>query len=205
MDGGFSFPLCGVGGQGIVLMSKVIGTACAATGSNAVTGEQHGLSQRSGSISIHFRIGPGVTSPLIPLATAEAIVSLEALECLRVIEYLKPGGTVFTSTLVMNPVTSTALRVRDAAARCWTFGDVQERLAGAGIGLKALDARVMARKMGFPVVENMVMLGALSTAAGFPLAPGAIEEAIAGLVPAGTAAINTSAFQAGRSAAEGIN
>src|SRR4030042_3431500 len=94
----FSVYKAGVGGQGLVLLSNVIGSACAAAGIRAITGEQHGLSQRSGSINVHMRIGDEVRSPLIPVGGADAILSLEALEALRYVEYLKPGGGVVMSS-----------------------------------------------------------------------------------------------------------
>ena len=72
MNKEFSVLLCGVGGQGLVLLSNIIGTACAQDNLRVITGEQHGLSQRSGTISIHLRIGPEVRSPLIPVGSADA-------------------------------------------------------------------------------------------------------------------------------------
>src|SRR5512136_1014695 len=75
--------LCGVGGQGLVLLTSVIGSACAKAELKAVTGEMYGLSQRSGSVFVHLRIGEDAYSPLIPYGSADIIVSLEAIEALR--------------------------------------------------------------------------------------------------------------------------
>ena len=71
----FSLMMAGVGGQGLVLLSNIIGTAGAIAGTRVITGEQHGLSQRSGSIQVHLRIGERVRSPLIPVGSADAILS----------------------------------------------------------------------------------------------------------------------------------
>ena len=70
--------ICGVGGQGLVLLTTVIGNACAKRGVKVVTGEMYGLSQRSGAVSVHLRIGEDVFSPLIPYGEADILLSLEA-------------------------------------------------------------------------------------------------------------------------------
>jgi indolepyruvate ferredoxin oxidoreductase beta subunit len=77
-DSTFDLVICGVGGQGIVLLSNIIGRACVKADIVAKTGELHGLSQRSGTLYIHMRIGKGSLSPLIPYGEADALVSLEA-------------------------------------------------------------------------------------------------------------------------------
>jgi len=197
MNGEWSVLICGVGGQGIVLFSRVLGTSCASSGVNVVTGEQHGLSQRSGTVSIHFRTGPGISSPLIPAGTAECLAGLEALEALRYIEYLKPGGSVFTSTLVMHPVTRTAEREKDPSVAFATADDVVSRLKTLAGEVTALDARSIAVRSGNIQSENMVMLGALSSAGGFPVTAEAVEASIAELVPS-AADVNIEAFRAGR-------
>ncbi len=78
----FNLFLCGVGGQGLVLLTSVIGGACAKSGLKAVTGEMYGLSQRSGSVFVHMRIGEDAFSPLIPYGSADVLLSLEAIEAL---------------------------------------------------------------------------------------------------------------------------
>ena len=80
---GFDIVITGVGGQGIVMLSNAIGNACAKAGINAITGELHGLSQRSGTVYIHMRIGGEKVSPLIPYGEADAIIAMEAMEALR--------------------------------------------------------------------------------------------------------------------------
>src|SRR4030065_34927 len=81
--------ICGVGGQGLVLLTSVVGDACAKKGRKVVTGEMYGLSQRSGAVSVHLRIGEDVFSPLIPYGGADVLLALEAIEALRYLEYLK--------------------------------------------------------------------------------------------------------------------
>src|SRR5512137_1684209 len=109
----FSVYLSGVGGQGLVLLSNVIGSACAASGIRALTGEQHGLSQRSGSINVHMRIGEEIQSPLIPIGDADALLALEALEALRYVEYLRQGGIVLMNSRIQRPVVETKAHMKD--------------------------------------------------------------------------------------------
>jgi len=94
--------LAGVGGQGLMLLSQVMGDACTRSGVKVVVGAQHGLAQRSGSISAHVRIGDAY-SPLIPYGTADLIIAMEAMEALRYVEFLKPGGTVVMNSRIMHP------------------------------------------------------------------------------------------------------
>src|SRR5512137_1597362 len=113
----FSVYMSGVGGQGLVLLSNVIGSACATSGIRAITGEQHGLSQRSGSINVHLRMGEKVRSPLIPIGGADAILALEALEALRYVEYLKSGGVVLMNSRIQHPTIETGAHMKDKTAK----------------------------------------------------------------------------------------
>ena len=102
----FNILLTGVGGQGLMSLATVLGEACVIEGLDVLTQEQHGLAQRSGSISAHVRIGKNF-SPMIPYGMGDMIISMEAMEALRYIEYLKPGGTIVTSSRLMHPVIET--------------------------------------------------------------------------------------------------
>ncbi len=195
----FAAILCGVGGQGIVMMSRVLGTACVRAGMGVVTGEQHGLSQRSGSVSIHIRIGDGVESPLIPVGTADAIVTLEALEALRYVEYLRPGGTVLSSRLVMHPVTETAAMPSTRRYDCFGIEEAGERLRRIAGRVDLLPARETAESLGSPIYENMYMLGALTALGGFPLEAAHVLGVVESLSPGGHAAANAEAFRLGGS------
>jgi indolepyruvate ferredoxin oxidoreductase beta subunit len=197
----FSVYLCGVGGQGLVLLSNLIGNACARAGLRAITGEQHGLSQRSGSINIHLRIGEGVRSPLIPLGGADFLLALESLEALRCVEYLKEGGIVIMNTRVQHPVIETAAHTTDKKARCFSVEDVRDRLVKLTDKISIIDALSIANEAGNPLTENTVMLGALSTVEDFWVPEGALTEAIKESVPSKTLEANLNAFELGRKAA----
>lgn len=197
----FSVYMCGVGGQGLVLLSNLIGNACARAGLRALTGEQHGLSQRSGSINIHLRIGEGVRSPLIPLGGAEFLLALEALEALRSVEYLKDGGVVIMNTRIQHPVTETMAHTADKSAKYLSAEDVKERLSKVTDKVFLLDALSVAHEAGNPLTENTVMLGALSTLEDFWVPEGALTAAIEESVPSKALDANLKAFELGRKSA----
>ena len=197
----FSLMLAGVGGQGLVLLSNIIGTAGASAGIKVVTGEQHGLSQRSGSIQVHLRIGERVRSPLIPVGSADALLSLEALEALRYIEYLKDGGVAVINTRVMHPVTETGELVKDKARKYMGLDEVVKRFGTVTPHVLTLDALSVARNAGNALTENVALLGAISILEAFPVPTEALKQAIGKVVPKKAAEVNLKAFELGGAAA----
>jgi len=116
--------ICGVGGQGLVLLTSVIGDACARKGRKIVTGEMYGLSQRSGAVSVHLRIGDEVFSPLIPYGGADILLALEAIEALRYLEYLKKDGIVLMNKRIMHPPIETSRLVMTKGTKYVIVEDV---------------------------------------------------------------------------------
>jgi indolepyruvate ferredoxin oxidoreductase beta subunit len=198
---GFDLVITGVGGQGIVLLSNTIGDACAKAGLNAITGELHGLSQRSGTIYIHMRIGGNNISPLIPLGEADAIIALETMEALRYIEYLKEDGVVITSSRVIHPPTEVATMSKDKRTDFVTFEQIKEKLNAATHNVAPLDALSLAKSAGNPRTENMVFMGALSALASLPLDAKTLKESVAEMVPKKALEANLKAFDLGYKAA----
>jgi len=199
----FSIYMSGVGGQGLVLLSNVMGSACASAGIRAITGEQHGLSQRSGSINIHMRMGEKVRSPLIPIAGADAILALEALEALRHVEYLKPGGVVVMNKRIQHPIIETLGHMKDKMAKYMSVEDVKSRLSQVTDKIAVIDALEIAKQAGNPLTENVVMLGALSTLEAFPVPEDALKKSISENVPKKAVDVNLKAFDLGKQAAYG--
>jgi len=197
----FSVLLSGVGGQGLVLLSNIIGEAGAIAGKKVVTGEQHGLSQRSGSISIHLKVGENIRAPLIPIGSGDAILSLEAMEALRYIEYLKDGGVVVMNRRIMRPVTETGEMVKDKNRKHMELEDIETRLKQVTPHIMVLDALELAKDAGNPLTENVVKLGALSVLEAFPLGPEELKAAIGKLVPPKARDANIKAFELGMKAA----
>jgi len=197
----FSIYISGVGGQGLVLLSNLIGSACASAGMRALTGEQHGLSQRSGSVNVHMRISEYVRSPLIPVGGADAILSLEALEALRYVEYLRPGGIVIMNSRIQHPTIETADHMKDKTARYMSADEVKARLMTVTANVAVIDALDLANRAGNPLTENVAMLGALSTVEAFPVPEDALRRSISETVPKKAIDVNLKAFDLGKEAA----
>jgi indolepyruvate ferredoxin oxidoreductase beta subunit len=102
-----SFLMCGVGGQGTVLASKLIAAAAMDKGQSVRTAETIGMAQRGGCVVSHVRVGTEIHSPLIPKGGADMIIGFEPAEAVRCLSYLKPDGTVIVNSKAVKPVTST--------------------------------------------------------------------------------------------------
>ena len=201
----FNLFLCGVGGQGLVLLTSVIGSACAKSGLKAVTGEMYGLSQRSGSVFVHMRIGEDAFSPLIPYGSADVLLSLEAIEALRYVEFLKKNGVVLLSNRIVHPPTETSKLVLDKAAKYVTIDEIVARLRSWTSNIALVSALDLAKQAGNVLAENSVFLGCLSAIKAFPVEENTIMESIAEIVPKKTIDQNLSAFRLGKKAAyEGL-
>ena len=97
--------LCGVGGQGTVLASKLIAAAAMAEGNTVHSAETIGMAQRGGSVTSHIRIGEEIGSPLIPFGQADIMIAFEPAEAVRNLGYLKPDGIVIVNTVPVRPTT----------------------------------------------------------------------------------------------------
>lgn len=190
--------ICGVGGQGLVLLTSVIGNACARSGKKVVTGEMYGLSQRSGMVSVHLRIGKEAFSPLIPYGEADIIVALEAVESLRYIEYLKKDGIVLMNKRIMHPPIETS-KILEAKgeAKYIEVEDIVSKLKKWTQNIAVIDALKLARESGNARTENTVFLGCLSALKAFPVEDNTLRESISEAVPKKTIEQNLKAFELG--------
>jgi indolepyruvate ferredoxin oxidoreductase beta subunit len=195
--------ICGVGGQGLVLLTTVIGNACAKSGRKVVTGEMYGLSQRSGAVSVHLRIGEDTFSPLIPYGEADILLSLEAIETLRYLEYLKKDGIVLMNKRVMHPPIETSKIISEKGSKYITLEDIVSKLKGWTPNIAVVDALELAKESGNVRTENTVFLGCLSALEAFPVDESAIRESIAEAVPQKTVEQNLKAFDLGKRSAHG--
>lgn len=149
--------LCGVGGQGTVLASKLTAAASMAKGLDVRSAETIGMAQRGGSVMSYLRIGE-CASPLIKEGCADLIIGFEPAETVRALHYLKKGGTVITSDRAMMPVTA-ALQGSDYDGAKMT--DYLKSLEGGLIGkLVTVDADKAMSDLGTAKAINMVLLGA---------------------------------------------
>ncbi len=194
----YNILLTGVGGQGLMLLSTIIGEASTMNGVKVVVQEQHGLAQRSGSISAHVRLGDAY-SPMVPIGEADMVIAMEATEALRYVEYLKQGGAVVMNKRIMHPVIETGEIVKRRRENLLyvTLDQVVEQLRKRTDRVWAIDANALAEEAGNPRTENVVLLGAASRVEGFPLPRDALVEAVKKAVPERTVAANLAAFELG--------
>jgi indolepyruvate ferredoxin oxidoreductase beta subunit len=197
----YNILLAGVGGQGLMLLSQVMGDACTRSGINVVVGAQHGLAQRSGSISAHVRIGD-VYSPLIPYGTADLIIAMDAMEALRYVEYPKQGGTVVMNSRMMHPPLETAPIVKNKQEKRMyvTLEQVKAQLGKVAGRVITIDAEKVAAEAGNPRTENVVLLGAASALSGFPIQSEPLKESVKRVVPERAVDANLKAFNLGQQA-----
>ncbi|NBJ89218.1 indolepyruvate oxidoreductase subunit beta [Acutalibacter sp. 1XD8-36] len=181
--------IVGVGGQGSLLASKLLGHLLMGRGYDVKVSEVHGMSQRGGSVVTFVRYGEKVYSPVIDRGEADAIVSFELLEAARWLSYLKPEGRVVTNTQRIDP-----MPVITGAAE-YPVGLV-EKLESAGAKVDALDCLGLAEEAGSAKAVNLVLLGRLSHYFDFPIE--AWQEAIEACVPAKFLELNRRAFELGR-------
>ena len=147
--------IVGVGGQGSLLASKLLGRLLLNKGYDIKVSEVHGMSQRGGSVVTYVRYGDKVYSPVIDKGEADFIVSFELLEAARWTTYLKPGGKLITNTQQINP-----MPVIIGAAQYPE--NLVQKMLDAGIDLDAMDALTLAEQAGTAKAVNLVLLGRLS-------------------------------------------
>ncbi|MFH1033589.1 MAG: indolepyruvate oxidoreductase subunit beta [Pseudomonadota bacterium] len=193
--------ITGVGGQGNVLASQVLGRALLAAGYTVTVGETYGLSQRGGAVMSQVRVTAGeALGPLIPENQATAIVSLEPLEALRVLgQYGHPGVVVLTNDRPLMP-----LNVLTGQDRYPDLGRLKEAIAGLCGRLYWLPATEAAFHLGAPILANVVMLGALLASGLLPLGPEHIEGVLSGMFPESKMAANRLALAKGLELVSGV-
>jgi indolepyruvate ferredoxin oxidoreductase beta subunit len=193
--------MCGVGGQGLVLMTSVIGNACAKSGRKAITGEMYGLSQRSGTVFVHMRIGEDAFSPLIPIGKADITIALEAIESLRYLEYLKKEGIILMNSRIMHPPVETSKVLTEKGAAYVTVEDIVSNLKQWTQNIAIVNALELARQSGNINTENTVFLGCLSALNIFPIEESDFKQSISEAVPKKTVDQNLKAFDLGKKSA----
>ncbi|MCM1217917.1 MAG: indolepyruvate oxidoreductase subunit beta [Lachnospiraceae bacterium] len=147
--------IVGVGGQGTLLASKLLGRLLLTKGFDVKVSEVHGMSQRGGSVVTYVRWGDKVYSPIIDKGQADCILSFELLEAARYTEYLKTDGRIIVNSQQVNPMPVIA----GAAAYP---EKLKEKLSALGIQVDALDALSLAEEAGSSKAVNLVLMGRLS-------------------------------------------
>lgn len=179
--------LVGVGGQGTVLASKVLGQVALSLGQEVKVAEIHGMSQRGGSVVTQVRYGEKVFAPIIPLGQADVILAFEKMEALRWLPYLKKGGRVIVNAQEIDPMPVIVGSVPYPEK-------VIEQLASHG-QVTVVPALQLAEEAGNSKATNVVLLGVLAQSLG--IEPEVWRRVLAESVPPKTLAVNQKAFELG--------
>lgn len=170
--------IAGIGGQGVICATKVLSQAAMARGERVLASENHGMSQRGGSVMSHLKIG-GSDAPLIRRGTADALIAFDRVEAIRNLPFLRAGGSVVVnSTDGLEPV-------------------VMARLNELGIGVHTLNADAYARELGSAAAANLVLLGLAAAHGALGLALEDLQGAVRALGPARAVELNLKALETG--------
>ena len=169
-----SIMIVGVGGQGSLLASKLLGRLLLNEGYDVKVSEVHGMSQRGGSVETYVRFGEKVYSPIIAKGEADYIVSFEKLEAARYAACLKKDGTVIVNTQQIDPmpvITGAAVYPEQ----------ILDELMAKGIKIDAIDALALAEAAGSSKAVNIVLMGRLARFFSIPQEKwlAAIEQSVA--------------------------
>lgn len=186
-----SIMIVGVGGQGSLLVSRLLGNVLLAQGFDVKVSEVHGMSQRGGSVVTYVKYGDKVYSPVIEQGEADAVISFEQLEAARWIPYLKKGGHLITSTQKIDPmpVITGAMEYPE---------DIIKKISDLGVDITAVDALKLAEEAGNSKASNVVLMGVVSTKMDFD--DKLWQDAIEQCVPEKFLELNKKAFELGKNA-----
>lgn len=180
--------IVGVGGQGTLLASKLMGRVFMEQGYDVKVSEVHGMSQRGGSVVTYVRYGDKVWSSLIDEGEADIVISFEQLEAARWLAWLKPGGELITNTQRIDPmpvIMGTATYPED----------ILDAIESKGVHVTAVDALRLAEEAGSAKAVNIVLLGVAARYLGFDKEQWL--DAIRRTVPPKTIQVNEKAFALG--------
>ncbi len=180
--------IVGVGGQGTLLASKLMGKIFIDGGYDVKVSEVHGMSQRGGSVVTYVRAGEKVFSPVIDLGEADVMISFEALESARWLPYLKIGGTIISNTAKIDPMPVIMGNAEYPE-------NVLGRIENAGVNVISADALSLAEEAGSAKAVNIVLLGIAAKV--LELDYDECIAAIRATVPQKTIEINEKAFNMG--------
>ena len=186
--------IVGVGGQGVIMVSKVLARICQLEGYSVKQSEVHGMAKRGGTVFSHVRFGSKVWSPTIPKGKSDILVALEWAEGLRWLNHLnRKTGTLIADTQHIVPPFACLDRKRGARSGYSTQvpGEILENMHDG----YALDATAIATEIGNYRVSNTVLLGTLSAILDFPVE--IWRKVITEMVPPKTVDLNLEAFEAG--------
>ena len=185
--------IVGVGGQGSLLASRIIGDAALIDGHDVKVSEVHGMSQRGGSVVTYVKYGKKVASPIICKGEADIILSFELLEAARWLPYLKKNGTIVVNTQKINPmpVVNGTMEYPE---------ELVKKMKDKGINVIAADTLEIAKQAGNEKAANVALIGLASKYLGF--SEETLEKALEEAVPQKFLELNKKAFALGVAAVE---
>ncbi len=191
----FNLIITGVGGQGNVLASRIVGNMLLQRGLNITIGETFGASQRGGSVMSHLRISAeSAFSPQIPRGMAHMVVSLEPTEAIRVLrDYGNPEVSVICN---MRPIHSVGVICGELEYP--SQGDLEKWIRELSCRAWFVNATDAAMKLGNPIFGNVMLVGALTATRVLPLDREGFETVISRTMPAARVEVNLNAFEQGR-------
>lgn len=185
----YSVMIVGVGGQGTLLASRLLGNAVISEGYDVKVSEVHGMSQRGGSVITYVRFGEKVASPIIEKGEADLIIAFEQLEAARYLPYLKKGGRIVVNTQKIDPMPVVT------GAATYPDGVIEQLKEKANI--TALDALSLAVEAGTSKAVNVVLMGVVAKHMEFKKE--VWEKVIEETVPPKFKELNLKAFELGYS------
>lgn len=191
--------ITGVGGQGNILVSEILAKAASVEGFRVTVGESYGMSQRGGSVSSHIRLSRNcLYGPIIPAGHVDIIVGFEPVEAARIaLELGSPKVKI-----IVNPRPIYPVHVLMGKCVYPQITDLMEKIKGIAAQTLIIESTVLAAQAGDPVVQNIIMVGALAGSGFLPIPPETFEEVITRVVPQKALELNQSAFKIGFEAAK---
>lgn len=190
----YNLIITGVGGQGNVLASRIVGNMLSRSGFHVTIGETFGASQRGGSVMSHLRISAeGGWSPQIPRGKADMVVALEPTEALRVLmDYGNPNISVLCN---MRPIHSVG--VITGIQNYPSLAELEKHIRGLSASSCFINATDEAMKLGNPIFGNIMMIGALAGFDRLPLERQDFEAVLSAAMPSSKVEINLKAYDMG--------
>ncbi len=186
-----SILICGIGGQGTVLASKLICQAALSLNMDVRSAETIGMAQRGGSVVSHVRIGSGLHSPLIPLSAADILIAFEPCEAVRNLPYLKKDGVIVVSDKVIPPVTASL------SGQSFDSSVMIETLRKKSSRVMVLDTDSLSAALGSSKATNTLLLGAAAASGVLGVSLDDLKSALSVLVKPQFVELNVRALDMG--------
>jgi len=189
----YNIIVVGVGGQGVLFISELLGEAALKEGLNARVAEIHGMAQRGGSVTCNVRMGEKVRSPTVMEGSADLIIGLEPLEVLRQMKYASEETLIFLNEAPIVPPSAHLSGVKYPP-----LDQILGEISRVSKKVLTVDTVKIALKAGNPATQNTVMLGFIAASERLPVRAATLKKEIEARVPAKYRDVNLKAFELGR-------